>query len=65
MNGFLAETTFNEVEGNELSGLFTEFYLLTKEAENLKDDTEATKIINEVRIPKVTKRILEILTSLK
>lgn len=72
----LEKTTFDEKEGWELSELFEQFYFLQKAAENFgrgkaycsntKIDNwakpELAKEINEVIIPKVTARILEILS---
>jgi len=72
----LANTVFNEKEGWELSELFEQFYFLGKAAENFgrgKCNCAKTKIeswakpklskeINEVIIPKITSRIIEILT---
>jgi hypothetical protein len=70
-----SETTFTEKEGGELGELFEQFYFLKKAAENFrrgkchvanakvdlwKGEAKA-KEINEVIIPKVTARILEIL----
>jgi hypothetical protein len=71
----LTETTFTEKEGWELSELFKRFYTLKDSAEMfghggchisgtsgyLKDET-LSKRINEKLIPKVTARIIEILT---
>lgn len=71
----LKETTFNEKEGWELSELFEQFYFLKEAAENfgrgkchtanaevkLWKDEAKTKEINEVLIPMVTARIIEIL----
>jgi len=71
----LAETTFSEKEGWELSELFKRFYTLRECAgmfgrggchvsgtsDYLKDEKLA-KRINEELIPKVTARIIEILT---
>lgn len=71
--------TFTENEGWELSELFNQFYFLREAAENFgrgKCHTANTKApkwekkdlakeINEVHIPAVTKRILEILTPSK
>lgn len=72
----LTTTTFDEEEGWELSELFKQFYFLKQAAEFFKEgkadiananintwkDFAKTKEINEVIIPQVTKRILEILT---
>jgi hypothetical protein len=74
----LDKCTFTESEGWELSELFKQFYTLSKSAEMFGrggchiTSSEATKDvltkkewvteINEVMIPKVTSRILEILT---
>jgi len=75
-NPYLIEKTFNQKEGWELGELFKQFYFLQEAAEmfgrgkaNIADakielwkDEAKTKEINEIIIPKVTKRILEILT---
>lgn len=72
----LAEKTFTEDEGWELSELFEQFYFLRQAAENFGRgkchcaETSAPKWkkpglvreINEKRIPAVTRRIIEILT---
>ncbi len=72
----LAEKTFSEKEGWELSELFSQFYHLREQAEfwgRGKMNVSSTKIkswenkqlvtkINEKMIPEVTKRILTILT---
>lgn len=72
----LKHRTFTEKEGWEISELFEQFYLLRKMAEYYKDgkshcaDTaiekdiylDRVKEINELRLPKVMDRILEILT---
>jgi hypothetical protein len=75
-NPYLVEKTFNEKEGWELGELFAQFYFLKQAAEMFnrgkayisntiiplwKDDNKV-KEINEIIIPNVTKRILEILT---
>jgi hypothetical protein len=72
----LIDMTFSEKEGWELSELFAQFYFLKEAAEMFgrgkahvanttislwADKAKATEI-NEVLIPMVTKRILEILT---
>lgn len=72
------ETTFNEKEKWELAELFKQFYLLKEMAEfthreNPKSNIANTEVkhkpmpelhkeINEVMIPAITKRIIEILT---
>jgi len=72
----LSVTTFSDKEGWELSELFEQFYFMQKAAENFKNgkcNTSTTtapnwakpdlaKEINEVHIPAITGRILEILT---
>jgi hypothetical protein len=72
----LAERTFSESEGWELSELFEQFYTLKKTAEyfgrgkeNVSNTSipdykkpELVKEINEVRLPQVFNRIYEILT---
>ncbi|MCJ7828736.1 MAG: hypothetical protein MUP81_03225 [Dehalococcoidia bacterium] len=72
----LVQQTFDKKEGWELSELFEQFYFLKESAENfgrgkchcantiipLWQKTELAKEINEQIIPKVTARILEILT---
>jgi len=72
----LVKQTFSEKEGWELSELFKQFYFLQKAAENFNRGkchcAETTiekwakpklaKEINEVILPKVMNRILEILT---
>lgn len=74
----LAATTFSEAEGWELSELFSQFYTLKKSAAlfngcssnvaktTVQHDkskcTEMEKHINEVMIPAVTSRIIEILS---
>lgn len=72
----LKEKTFNEKEGWELSELFEQFYFLKDAAANFgrgkchTADTviekwqkpELVKEINEILIPKITKRIMDILT---
>jgi hypothetical protein len=73
-----AETTFNESEGWQLSELFTQFYLLKNFAAFSGRDMPGTHIttspvnhgdlkawskeINEVLIPRVTAKIIEILS---
>lgn len=75
-NKRFVSTTFNEKESWELSELFTQFYFLKQAAENLGrgkcnianttiekwEDKALAKNINENIIPKVTARILEILS---
>ena len=75
-NLYLVEKTFNKEEGWELGELFAQFYFLQQAAEMFKrgnayvastsintwKDPVKVKEINEVLIPMVTKRILEILT---
>ena len=72
----LIETTFTEKEGWELADLFKQFYLLKEMAEFTKhgysyisktqvdhgDMSLLHKDINEVKIPKIMDRIIEILT---
>lgn len=72
----LSVKTFTSEEGWELSELFNQFYFLREAAENFgrgKCHTASTKApswekkdlakeINEIHIPNVTKRILEILS---
>ena len=72
----LKESTFSEAEGWELSELFAQFYFLREAAEMfgrgkantakttipLWKDEAKVKEINEVLIPMVTKRVIEILT---
>ena len=73
----LKESTFSEEEGWELSELFAQFYFLREAAEMfgrgkanvstkssipLWKDEAKVKEINEVLIPMVTKRVIEILT---
>jgi hypothetical protein len=72
----LSLPTFTNKEGWELSELFEQFYFLRSAAENFRrgkchcadsqvklwKKPELTKEINEILIPKVTARILEILT---
>lgn len=72
----LNKTTFTEKEGWELSELFERFYFLRNSAEvwgkgncHITDSKvimdkkpELVKEINDILIPKVTKRILEILS---
>lgn len=71
-----SDTTFTEQEGWELGELFSQFYFLKEAAEHFrhgKDNVASASIplwkdeakekeINEVIIPQVTKRIMEILT---
>lgn len=75
-NPYLIEKTFNEKEGWELGELFAQFYFLKEAVEMfgrgkahvanttipLWKDEIKVKEINEILIPKVTERILEILT---
>lgn len=75
-NKTFVSTTFDEKESWELSELFTQFYFLKKAAENFGrgechiasttiekwEDKVLAKNINENIIPKVTARILEILS---
>lgn len=72
----LVDKTFTEAEGWELSELFKQFYFLKEAAENFGrgkchtantsapkwEDKDLAKKINEVLIPGVTNRILEILS---
>jgi len=72
----LKNKTFSDSEGWELSELFKQFYFLRESAENFGrgkchvantlidtwEKPELVKEINEILIPKITKRILEILT---
>ena len=74
----LVDKTFNEKEGWELTELFTQFYLLRKTPEfagktlpgchvttspvNHGDLTEWSTKINKELIPRITKKIIEILT---
>lgn len=72
----LKYTTFSEEEGWELSELFAEFYFLKNAAENFKrgkcniadtkieswESPELADDINKNIIPRVTRRILDILT---
>lgn len=72
----LTSQVFSNAEGWELSELFEQFYFLQSAAENFGrgkchcanttapkwEKKELAKEINEVHIPAVTKRILEILT---
>ena len=72
----LKDKTFNDKEGWELCELFEQFYFLKDAAKNFKrgkchiantilptwEKPELTKEINEILIPHITKRILEILT---
>jgi len=75
-NPYLVDKTFNEKEGWELGELFEQFYFLKEAAEmfnrgkaniatctidSWKDTNKVTEI-NEVIIPRVIKRIIEILT---
>lgn len=75
-NPYLVDKTFNKEEGWELGELFAQFYFLKEAVEmfgrgkahvagtsiNLWKDESKVKEINEVIIPMVTKRILEILS---
>ena len=75
----LKDQVFNEQEGWELSELFKQFYFLKEAAENFKRGNcyvatakipewkkpELVIEINEILIPQVTKRILDILTPVK
>jgi hypothetical protein len=72
----LKDKTFSDKEGWELSELFQQFYLLRDMAEYFKNGKsncgstlvpdwkkpELVKEINEIRIPMITRRILDILT---
>jgi hypothetical protein len=71
-----AATTFNEKESLELTELFNQFYFLKSAAENFGrgkchtanttapkwEKKDLAKEINEIHIPNVTNRILEILS---
>jgi len=75
-NPTLCSKTFNEKEGWELSELFNQFYFLRQAAENFGrgkchtanttapswEKKDLAKEINEVHIPAVTARILQILS---
>ncbi len=76
----LAKTTFTKNEGWILSDLFDQFYNLKKMAEIFKDgnsnltskaqndlikDKKMVKKINEIMIPSITQRIIEILSPKK
>ena len=72
----LCKTTFSEKEGWELSELFQQFYFLKSAAENFKHGKchcaettiekwakpELATEINEIILPRVMNRILQILT---
>lgn len=74
----LIDKTFNEEEGWELSELFKEFYFLQDSAEYWRNGgtnilgkglipkkIELSEEINNIIIPKITNRIIEILTPKK
>ncbi len=74
--GKLVETTFGDTHGWELSELFKQFYFLRDCADNFKrgkchvacskidtwEKPEIVKEVNELILPKVMKRITDILT---